>query len=99
MYYPLSQITTNLNTNGGELIYANTRQDYIGYYYKTSKGEYFTGKTPQDGPNELLIQEIVPAIYTDASNPTSSVAYVNVESSDVIVYVSYLYFYDTKKEK
>jgi hypothetical protein len=55
MYYPSSQITTNLNTNGGEFIYANTRQEYKGYYYKTSKGEYFTGKTPQDGPNELLI--------------------------------------------
>jgi hypothetical protein len=55
MYYPLSQITTNLNTNGGDFIYANTRQEYKGDYYKTSKGEYFTGKTPQDGLNELLI--------------------------------------------
>jgi hypothetical protein len=55
MYYPLSQITTNLNTNGGDFIYANTGQEYKGDYYKTSKGEYFTGKTPQDGLNELLI--------------------------------------------
>ena len=55
MYYPLSQITSNLHTNGGEFAYANTKQEYIGYYYKTSKGKYFTGKTPQDGPNELLI--------------------------------------------
>jgi len=55
MYYPSSQITANLNTNGGEFAYANTKQEYKGNYYKTSKGEYFTGKTPQDGPNELLI--------------------------------------------
>jgi hypothetical protein len=55
MYYPLSQITTNLNTNGGEFVYANNLQNYKGDYYKTSKGEYFTGKTPQDGLNELLI--------------------------------------------
>ena len=55
MYYPLSQITTNLNTNGGEFVYANNLQNYKGDYYKTSKGEYFTGRTPQDGLNELLI--------------------------------------------
>lgn len=54
MYYPQSQITTNLYTNGGELAYISSQAQYIGYYYKTSNGKYFTGKTPQDGPNEEL---------------------------------------------
>ena len=53
-YYPLSQITTNLNTNGGEFEYTSTKQEYKGNYWKTSKGEYFTGKTPQDTPVEKL---------------------------------------------
>lgn len=48
MYYPLSQITTNLYTNGNEYVLANSNQPYIGYYWKNSKGQYFTGKTPQD---------------------------------------------------
>lgn len=53
MYYPLSQIKPNLYTNGGEFVY-NTNDpssEYTGYYYKTSDGRYFTGRTPQDLPN------------------------------------------------
>ena len=52
-YYPLSQIKTNLYTNGGEFV-SNVNdpfQTYSGYYWKTSDGKYFTGKTPQDTPN------------------------------------------------
>lgn len=48
MYYPLSQIKTNLYTNGGELSIKSNDQNYIGYYWKTSDGKYFSGKTPQD---------------------------------------------------
>ncbi len=55
MYYPKSQIKTNLYTNGGEFIIESTGDDYVGYYWKTSKDEYFTGKTPQDS----FIQKLV----------------------------------------
>ena len=55
MYYPLSQIKTNLYTNGGEYVYLSTKENYIGPYWQTSKQEFFTGKTPQDVPNEKLI--------------------------------------------
>jgi hypothetical protein len=58
MYYPLSQITTNLYTAGGELQYLDNGkygQLYTGNYFKTSDGKYFTGKTPQDVPNDELI--------------------------------------------
>ena len=54
MYYPLSQIKTNLYTNGGEYAILSSGQDYIGYYFTTSTGKYYTGKTPQDFPNEEL---------------------------------------------
>jgi hypothetical protein len=54
-YYPKSQVTTNLNTSGGELAYVNG-QEYIGYYWKNSKGQFFTGKTPQDRPTEKLVK-------------------------------------------
>ena len=49
MYYPLSQITPNLYTNGNEFFING--ESYTGYYFKTSKGKYFTGKTPNDLPN------------------------------------------------
>ena len=56
MYYPQSQITSNLYTNGNEFIYSNTQLPYVGYYWKVSNGKYFTGKTPQDTPNEEIIK-------------------------------------------
>jgi len=54
MYYPKSQITSNLYSNG-ELYIKSSGQSYIGYYYKVSTGKIFTGKTPQDGPNQELV--------------------------------------------
>jgi sensor histidine kinase YesM len=55
MYYPLSQITSNLYTNGNEFIYLNNKSPYVGHYWKTSTGKYYTGKTPQDLPTEEII--------------------------------------------
>jgi hypothetical protein len=54
-YYPKSQIKSNLYTNGGEYILSTTKKDYKGYYYEVSNGQKYTGKTPQDGANILLI--------------------------------------------
>jgi hypothetical protein len=57
MYYPLSQITTNLYTNGDEFVYLDAGKDnqaYTGNYFKTSDEKFFTGKTPQDVPNNEL---------------------------------------------
>ena len=87
MYYPLSQITPNLNTNGGELAYASTKQDYKGDYYKTSKGEYFTGKTPQDGLNELLIISI-PEIVTQVTTQNNIVSFFNTDDFEVSKYIN-----------
>jgi hypothetical protein len=53
-YFPKSQIETNLYTNGEEYLLSTTQEIYIGYYYKTSLGQRYTGKIPQDGPNILL---------------------------------------------
>lgn len=56
MYYPKSQIKPNLYTSGGTYKNTSTQEIYTGYYYETSSGEKFTGKSPQDGPNTLLIE-------------------------------------------
>jgi hypothetical protein len=57
-YYPLSQIKTNLYTNGYEFTtdLNNTTNSYVGYYWKTSTNQFFTGKTPQDEPNTPLFE-------------------------------------------
>ncbi len=56
MYYPQSQITTNLYTNGGEFQIKNTGQPYTGYYFSTSTGQYYTGRNQNDNPVLELIQ-------------------------------------------
>lgn len=55
MYYPKSQIKSNQYTNGGEFQLASTGREYIGYYFLTSKQEAYTGKSPNDKPNNRLI--------------------------------------------
>jgi hypothetical protein len=55
MYYPQSQITPNLYTNGGEFVYSTNKAYYSGYYFKTSTGQYFTGKNQNDTPNVELV--------------------------------------------
>ena len=66
MYYPLSQITPNLYTNGNE--YALNPNDpstiYSGYYWKSSEGKFFTGKTPQD----INVQQLYPILSIDLTN-------------------------------
>lgn len=56
MYYPKSQIKTNLYANPGEFVNATTSEPYSGYYFEVSTGKFFTGKTPQDLPNIEIIR-------------------------------------------
>jgi hypothetical protein len=56
MYFPKSQIKTNLYTNGGEFILKNSNSPYQGYYYETSNGRYFSGKNSNESPTFELIK-------------------------------------------
>ena len=47
MYFPKTQVITDLYTNGNEYMTSNNNQIYVGYYWETSFGEKFTGKNPQ----------------------------------------------------
>lgn len=59
MYFPKSQITTDLTTRGGEFVIQSTGKVYIGSYFKTASGKKYTGATPQDGPSELLVEAFI----------------------------------------
>jgi hypothetical protein len=54
MYYPKSQIKTNLRAKEGEFVFAITKAPYRGYYYMTSNGEVYSGRTPSDPTTQLL---------------------------------------------
>ena len=45
MYFPKSQIQTNLYSNG-ELTVKATKKIYTGYYWSTSNGTCYAGRTP-----------------------------------------------------
>lgn len=53
MYYPKSQIKTNLYTKGEEFTIGSSQDIYIGYYYQTSNGQFYTGKTPNNNQPNL----------------------------------------------
>jgi hypothetical protein len=104
MYYPKSQITPNLYTNGGEFVYANTKEAYSGYYFKVSTGKYFTGRNQDDRPNIELIQFSFDGVSLDSipSNlpPNSPYTLINDASETVYKYnqlkttsISYLPYY------
>ena len=64
-YYPKNRIQTNLYTNGGEYSIISTGEEYTGYYYKLYNNTFFTGKTPNDLPN----QELTPLTQLIEENP------------------------------
>ena len=68
MYYPKSQIKPNLFTNGDQYVYLRDETNYIGFYYSTSDGRYFTGKSPNNGPNFELIPVPVNINFVEGLN-------------------------------
>lgn len=80
MYFPKSQITPNLYTNGEEYVLLSTKENYIGYYFKTSTGKYYTGRNSSDLPNleitkiELNYDEIISNTQSPSSNNISVIA-------------------------
>lgn len=54
MYYPLSEIIENQYTSGGEYVEIDTLKPYKGYYYSTTDGKAFTGKTFSPSAKQLI---------------------------------------------
>jgi hypothetical protein len=76
MYYPQSQIKTNLYTNGNEFIISTTGTPYRGYYYSVSNGKFYTEKSPTPNSKELisLSNSLTPPSPQSINKVPSSVA-------------------------
>ena len=75
-YYPKSQVKTNLYANFGEYLINSTGEPYQGPYWKNSKNEFYTGRTPNDVPTQQLTPTFDPVnefISPVPSNPISEV--------------------------
>ena len=81
MYYPKSQITPDLYTNGKEFVYSNSEKEYIGFYFQTSDGKYFTGRNPNDPP----VQEI--KIPTDSRLDDAEEGTIGSYTEDTLLYL------------
>jgi hypothetical protein len=69
-YYPLSQIKTNIYSNKD--LVTEFGEFYTGYYWKNSKGKFFSGRTPQDTPSQELFISLNPNPLADPPNPKSN---------------------------
>ncbi len=81
MYYPKSQVKTNLYTNGGDFTTRNPITPYKGYYYETANGKYFSGKTPNESPTFELVK------INPNESPTNLPASLQVENQNLKVVV------------
>lgn len=66
-YYPKSQITPNLTSNG-DLVIKNTNIPYYGKYYITSDSRYFKGPTPSSIEVELSLIDNSPEFSITEEN-------------------------------
>lgn len=79
-YYPLSQITPNLYTNGREFTTPDGKP-YVGRYYRTYDGKTFTGINPVVGSNVQLTPFVVNDL-TRPLTPTSDSTYTAAASKN-----------------
>ncbi len=85
-YYPKSQITTNLYTNGDEWFTVDG-QSYRGYYHKLSNGKAYSGRTPQEIPNFQLFptsKDFTPLTKGFTSPPAYSVTVATGDTLTVL---------------
>ena len=54
MYYPPNKIKTGLYTSGKEFVLSTNSIEYVGFYFSTFDGKFFTGKQVGDTNNVEL---------------------------------------------
>jgi hypothetical protein len=95
MYYPKSQITPNLYTNGDEFVSSVDKSSYSGYYFKISTGKYYTGRNQDDRPNVELIP-VTSLSQGNNNNPNPNIN-INVLSLDSTDFLSTQYEVNTEE--
>jgi hypothetical protein len=87
MYYPKSQIQTNLYSNG-DLMVLSTKEAYTGYYWTTSGGRSYSGRTPSSKGGGLELGRTVnEGLFAPLNEPgaQSSTSYI-AASTDTLKY-------------
>lgn len=82
MYFPKSQVKTNLYTKGRFLRNISTKEEYKGYYFETSSGRYYSGRTPQDPP--ILELELIPNNSVEYTELTGKISLGTSQGEPII---------------
>ncbi len=91
MYYPLSEITPDLYTEGSEFIYRDSGASYKGYYFSTTDGRFYTEKTLLPSS-----KEIVRGVIIEKKDPTSPEQHIP-EPTDSDYELGYITRYVSKR--
>lgn len=95
IFYPKNKIQTGLYTSGAEFIIKNTGKIYVGDYYKTFDGKFFTG----DEPNAKSL-ELISFIDENLSyQEYNSFVYDNIKKINFLKSPVYKIFYPNVQEK
>jgi hypothetical protein len=89
-YYPKNRIKTNLYTRGGDFINSSNGNPYVGYYYKTYNGYFFSGKDPSD-PNTLellpLSSKVIEPNFPEIFDPLAEGYNIKKDNYEYIKYL------------
>lgn len=81
-YIPKNKIITDLYTNIKELVYKDTKEFYVGHYWKSYNGKFFTGKTPNATPLRELIKYQPPKDNKNSLIDLNQIAY-NIDDKEI----------------
>lgn len=80
MYLPKSKYVGDKYTPGDEWVKPGENIPYVGYYFTTWNNRTFTGRRPNDGPNDLLIPFV--GLSEDIDRTTNKSTY-DIISNDI----------------
>jgi len=83
-YYPKSQVKTSLYTSGDEFIIKSSNENYKGYFWKNSSGQYFAGKNPQVIPIEELIERQIDETNEEFFIPQKESTWTRVYPNSIV---------------
>jgi hypothetical protein len=84
MYFPKSEIEINLYTYGNEFKIINSEKSYVGYYFKTSSGKYYTNSQPS--PTSIELEKYIQEDDIKTGQKISNIIYNSYNNNDIDLY-------------
>ena len=80
-YIPKSQIKANQFTPGAEWYYVKNNASYTGFYYVLSNGKAYTGKDPNNPPNDEIYKKINKVYICEQGNLVKNIGLCQISDT------------------